>query len=346
MMNSTNVNDWGSLESMPPPREVWDVSPDNFKQKITDIYQPAVLRGFAANWPVVKNAQISDSTLRQYLRGFDSQKPLQLVNLPSHTQGRMFYDQSLTGMNFKVAQATLAQGLEEMQRFAEGSTSDRFCLQSIRIKDYLPALESQLNNPLLPQSRPFIWIGNKVTVAPHFDEAHNIAIVVGGKRRFTLFPPEQVKNLYVGPLEFTPAGQPISLVDLRAPDIAQHPKYVQAFKHGLSVELEPGDAIYIPSPWWHHVESLSNLNVLINYWWSGNKVSTALPFPMLIHAIQALKSQPYEQQQAWKSMLEHYLFDKDTDPGEHIPQAAKGILGQYTDKVSHQVHQWLAKLLG
>lgn len=345
-MNSQADIDWGCLETMPAPREVRDVNPGNFVQKITDIYQPAVLRGFGANWPIVQKGKNSDDAVRQYLCGFDSHKPLQIVNLPGETQGRMFYNTALTSMNFKVAQAPLTQGLEEMLRFTNGGTTDRFCVQSVRIKDYLPALEDELSNPLLPQSRPFIWIGNSITVAAHFDEAHNIAVVAAGKRRFTLFPPEQVKNLYIGPLDFTPAGQPISLVNLRSPDLVKHPNYVQAFKHGLSVALEPGDAIYIPSPWWHHVESLSDLNVLINYWWSGNHVSTALPFPMLIHAIQALKSQPYEQQQAWKSMLEHYLFDKDTDPGEHIPQAAKGILGDYTDKLSHQVHQWLAKLLG
>ncbi|AGH44341.1 cupin-like domain-containing protein [Paraglaciecola psychrophila] len=87
-----------------------------------------------------------------------------------------------------------------------------------------------------------------MTVAPHFDEASNIAVVAAGKRRFTFFPPEQIKNLYIGPLDFTPSGQPISLVNLRDPDLKRFPRYEEAYKNAMSVELNPGDAIYIPSP--------------------------------------------------------------------------------------------------
>jgi hypothetical protein len=155
-------------------------------------------------------------------------------------------------------------------------------------------------------------------------------VVAAGKRRFTLFPPEQIKNLYVGPIDFTPAGQPISLVDLRSSDLKRFSNHPKALGHALSVELGPGDAIFIPTSWWHHVESLSPFNVLINYWWSGNYVSSALPFPMLMHALQVFKTMPIEQQRAWKAMLEHYLFENDYDPAEHIPTESRGILGNPT----------------
>jgi quercetin dioxygenase-like cupin family protein len=35
----------------------------------------------------------------------------------------------------------------------------------------------------------------------------------------------------------------------------------------MEAELSPGDAIFIPMGWFHHVEALERFNVLVNYWW-------------------------------------------------------------------------------
>ena len=69
------------------------------------------------------------------------------------------------------------------------------------------------------------------------------------------FPPDQVANLY-GAVDLTPAGQAISLVDTRKPDLEKHPDFRHAMMQAFSAELQPGDAIFIPSLWWHQVESL------------------------------------------------------------------------------------------
>tara|TARA_R110002167_G_scaffold1917_2_gene9555 strand:+ start:36006 stop:36584 length:579 start_codon:yes stop_codon:yes gene_type:complete len=154
-----------------------------------------------------------------YLSQFDQAQSLPVIVLPKETKGRMFYDAALTGVNFQQTQGTLQQALANMQRYKSRLASDSVCVQSARIEETLPGLSSQLDNPLLPGSHPYIGVGNPIIVAAHFDEAHNIAVVTAGKRRFTLFPPQQIKNLYIGPLDFPPAGQPISLVDLRASDL-------------------------------------------------------------------------------------------------------------------------------
>jgi hypothetical protein len=93
--------------------------------------------------------------------------------------------------------------------------------------------------------------------------------VVSGRRRFTLLPPEQVRNLYLGPLDFAPTPTPISLVSFRSPDFERFPRFHDALAAAEAAELEPGDALYIPSVWWHHVESIGVLNAMVNYWWSA-----------------------------------------------------------------------------
>ena len=74
----------------------------------------------------------------------------------------------------------------------------------------------------------------------------------------------------------TPAGQPVSLVDPAAPDLARFPRFVDAWARAQVAELGPGDAVLIPSLWWHAIDALDGVNVLVNYWWSAE--ATASPF--------------------------------------------------------------------
>jgi hypothetical protein len=114
-----------------------------------------------------------------------------------------------------------------------------------------------------------IWLGNRSRIAAHFDQPENMACCVAGRRRFILFPPEEIVNLYPGPIHFTPAGQIISMVDFEEPDFEKFPKFRKALENARVADLRPGDAVYVPSMWWHHVEGLEILNILINYWWNA-----------------------------------------------------------------------------
>src|SRR4030095_14045724 len=138
---------------------------------------------------------------------------------------------------------------------------------AIPIPTQLPGFA--LNNVLdlmSPATEPKIWISNRVTVQTHFDMSYNVACVVAGRRRFTLIPPDQLENMYVGPLEFTLAGPPISMVRIEAPDLEKYPPFSAALAAAQFAELEPGDALFIPYMWWHHVEARDRFNVLVNYW--------------------------------------------------------------------------------
>ena len=88
----------------------------------------------------------------------------------------------------------------------------------------------------------------------------------------------------MGPIEFTPAGQPISMVDIEDPDFEKYPNFKDAMDEGLTATLYPGDAIFIPSLWWHQVESFGDLNILINYWWRSTPSFMGNPMDLsLIH---------------------------------------------------------------
>src|SRR3546814_17563231 len=103
-------------------------------------------------------------------------------------------------------------------------------------------------------------------VATHFDLSDTFAVVALGRRLFTLFPPVATADLYVGPLNHTLAGQPVSMVDPLAPDRQRYPRYARAEAQALIADLEPGDALYIPALWWHPVQAPGPATMLVNYW--------------------------------------------------------------------------------
>jgi Cupin-like domain len=173
----------------------------------------------------------------------------------------------------------------------------------------------------------------------------NLACVAVGRRRFTLFPPAEFSNLYGGPLEFTPAGQQISLVDFAAPDYAAFPRFAQALKSAFVVELDAGDALYIPGMWWHHVEALDAFNVLINYWWQSVPAWMGAPASVLLHALLSLRGLPRGQRTAWRGILDHYVFAADDAALAHIPKRARGVLGAIDENRARALRALLLKQL-
>jgi hypothetical protein len=219
--------------------------------------------------------------------------------------------------------------------------------QSAPIAEVVPGFAAE--NPLgvvAAGVQPRLWLGNAITTPTHLDEWNNVGCVVSGRRRFTLFPPEQVANLYIGPLDFAPTGAPMSLVQLHAPDFARFPRFRAALEAALTAELGPGDALYIPPLWWHHVESLESFNLLVNYWWhaSGDaRIDGACGFDALIVAMLNLRGVPDATRKAWQALFDYYVFNAAGDPAAHIPEARRGLLGRLSAEDSAKLRAHLGQ---
>lgn len=107
------------------------------------------------------------------------------------------------------------------------------------------------------------WLGSAETVTPlHYDLIYNLAVQVWGRKRFTLFAPEQLAYLYPFPTR-SRLGH-FSRVNIEKPDVVAFPKFHRA--QPIQCTLEPGEMLYIPPFWWHHVRSLDTA-ILLNYTW-------------------------------------------------------------------------------
>jgi len=135
------------------------------------------------------------------------------------------------------------------------------------------------------------------------------------------------------------------MVDFHEPDFERYPKFRQALDAGMTATLEPGDAIYIPSMWWHHVEGLEAFNLLINHWWRDAPAYMAPPGDALLHAILGIRDLPDAQRKAWQVFFNHYVFEADSESVEHIPPDSRGLLGELDEDTARRIRATLRNKL-
>jgi hypothetical protein len=338
-----------STRSPPGLREFHGLDEEAVRRDVLSEKRPAVVRGLIENWVAVQEGRESSDRLIRYLKQFDSGKPVDALLAPPEADGQISYNATMTGFNFVRNRLSLNQVAEQVLRYAKFPKPPSVAVQSALIRECLPGFEVHNRLGILPHDvAPRIWLGNRITTPTHVDEWNNIGCVVAGRRRFTLFPPDQIANLYIGPLDFAPTGAAMSLVSLRKPDFERYPRFREALAAAQSAELGPGDAIYIPPLWWHHVESLESFNVLVNYWWhdsAGEAASEDSAFDALLHGILSIRKLPPATRRAWAAFFEHYVFAAQDDAVSHIPTERHGILGDLTADQSAALREHLVRRL-
>jgi hypothetical protein len=320
-----------------------------FDDEILPRNEPAILRGVVAGWPAVARARESDVAIAQYLARLDNGTPVDALLLKPEEDGRIFYDASMAGFNYLRTRTPVSRVVEQALRYARFARAPAVAVQSALIARCLPGFKTDNVLPLLAAAvEPRLWVGTAIVTPAHFDESHNIACCVAGRRRFTLFPTAQVANLYIGPLDHAPTGTPVSLVDFARPDFERFPRFREALAHARVAELAPGDALYMPPLWWHHVQSLERFNMLVNYWWMRPAPGHAAPpsaLDGLLHAVATLRSLPAAQRESWRALFEHYVFDTQRDVVGHIPPDRRGVLGGLSAEQHAQLRALLAQRL-
>jgi hypothetical protein len=322
------------------------VDPGALPDSLLTATEPVVVRGLVSRWPLVQAATRSSADLSAYLlRHYSGMKVTVLFAAPQ-VAGRFFYNDDLTGFNFRRAKTTLDAVLKDLERASQDPQPPAIYVGSTSVDECLPGFRAA-NDVNFGAHSPVasLWIGNRTRIAAHHDLPDNLACVVAGRRRFTLFPPEQLVNLYVGPLDLTPAGQAISLVDFAQPDLEKFPGFAEAWKHARVAELSAGDALLIPSLWWHYVEGLDPVNALVNYWWRRTPEYRGAPLGALLHTMMTVRDLPPEQRAAWQEIFRHYVFEAGDPTNGHIPVAARGALGEMDEQTVQKLRAAIQAML-
>lgn len=312
------------------------MSPQQFFEDIVPAQKPVIIRNFAEHWPLVKSSQQSPQDFVRYINQFYTGEKAAMVVAPPSAKKRFYYNEAMTDVNFIRGEERVDLFLGRLLELANKEVYPAISMQGASIDNILPGLcRDNTSDFFSHEIIPRLWIGNEGIVNTHYDSSDNLACVVAGKRRFVLFPPDQTANLYPGSLNFTPAGAPTSLVDINEPDEKSYPLFKHALAQAYSAELLPGDAIFIPMLWWHHVESLEKVNALVNYWWNGSSAPNAIS-PSVIDslnlAIVAMRDMTPKQRDAWRCLFDHYLFKQGVDPASYIPEHQQHVLGNLSQE--------------
>jgi Cupin-like domain len=317
-----------------------------FEEEIVPAGVPVVLKGIVSDWPVVVAASHSAAALGSYLKAQDSGAPVETFVGKAEMKGRYFYNADISGFNYDKGVTSLSSIVDQLLKMADGPPPLMIYAGSAPSGQAVPGFAADNPMPLLTSEiEPRLWLGNSSRVAAHYDNSRNIACCVAGTRRFTLFPPDQIGNLYLGPLEFTMAGPPASMIDFHAPDYDRYPKFREAEKAAMIADLKPGDALYMPALWWHHVEAEGPLNLLVNYWWMPPNAGSAFESVML--ALLNLRDQPEADKQAWRAFFDHYVFGPDAaNVSGHLPEHWQTVTGPKSTARDEMVMSFIMGRLG
>lgn len=293
---------------------------------------PVILRGLVSDWSLVEAGKLSPDNAMDMLQSHSSGQPVGVYIAPPATKARFFYNDDCTGFNYQSKHTELSEIFAQIRESKNNPDRHYYYMNSLTLDNCFPGLREHndlvFDHELFSNNKPLskVWVGTESIAAAHYDVPSNLACCVVGARRFTLFPPEQIHNLYPGPLEPTPGGQVITMVDLKNPDFEKFPRARQALDAAVVVDLEPGDAVYYPSMWWHQVEALSAFNIMINFWWLTAPAHMGNPLDIVMHAIMGVRDRPEAEKKAWREVFEYYVFGSAETPREHLPPDIQGAL--------------------
>ncbi|WCM28419.1 cupin-like domain-containing protein [Sphingomonas sp. QA11] len=287
---------------------------------------PVIVKGLVEHWPALAAGRRSQAALGAYFRAMDRGAPVPVMEASPGSGGRFGYAADLREFSFTKRQRPLGETLDRIERATTTPGAPYIAIQMLPLGTQFPDFARDNPMPLVPPAaEPRLWLGGPVKTQIHNDRDHNLACVIAGQRRFLLFPPEQVANLYVGPLDNPP---PLSLVDPEAPDFDRFPRFREALDAARVAHLDPGDALLMPRYWWHHVTSRAPWNAMVNYWWGDVPRGLGHAQDAFLSALLAIKALPPSERRYWRAMFEAHVFDDSGDAVAHIPPALRGQLGE------------------
>lgn len=215
------------------------IAPDAFKRKYIDTNTPIVMRKVTANWPAMKKWSF------EFFAGLSLPKRV-FLEKDNVMQGTPQYEELDYG-----------DYIRRMMDDSADHTGQAGYLSVFKIFRAFPDLKDDVDFSIFSQHKlkntVAGWIGPAGTVTGyHIDWGDNVFAQICGRKEIRLVAPKDSKYMY--PCNRLDEGTTSSEVDADRYDPRRHPLFQKA--HQCHIVLHPGDILFIPRGWWHHVRSL------------------------------------------------------------------------------------------
>jgi len=234
------------IKSLPPAGELYT----SLRHR-----RPIIFEGVAADWPAYK---------KWSLDYFENIFGDTLVTAGVVKKAKVAADQTV-GLHYeRIPFREAAKSLRE-----QASHEGNGLYLATLLRELPPSLVQDAPAPGFCQNglwhRSKVWLGSAGMMSPlHYDIPDNLHVQISGRKRFTLLAPDQGRYLYPWPL--LSKLPTICKASLEEPDFEKYPRLREA--SAFTGVLEPGDALFVPSFWWHQAKALSQ-SLSVNYWWAS-----------------------------------------------------------------------------
>ena len=247
---------------------------DAFDRLAEEGTAPLVMTGCLERWPLASELWKAGTPTAQIavLERLIGHRKLHYTTIAPEQRGHLGYAADGTGTNFTFTsggKVPFSQFAAALRATLAGPQGGAVYMQSAPLGGFPELLPQVPDLPYLAggaEGYRQLWIGSGGHVVNlHFDPTHNLIAMLTGRKRVTLVPPDNMASMYPAPLDCRLGDAIGSQVTLLAPDVQKFPRAPGELAKAQVATLEPGDVLYIPPMWWHHVESFG-LNVMLNKW--------------------------------------------------------------------------------
>jgi hypothetical protein len=324
---------------------------DELMSTIVPASEPVIFEGALDQWSLLSPPLSSDALLEK-LAAACGKREIVVARAARKNAGLFSYaDGKAHGQNFTEQRQNFDAFLDDVKRHTADVDGPALYMRSLLLNHWLPELLPEFELPMLGDQTLWggsgrMWIGTGGhRVALHYDRDDNLLCMVSGRKRFMLYPPSALSNVYIGGFGLEPGSVATAVVDPLAPDRKRFPRFADSERDVVVAEIAAGDVLYLPAHWWHHVESFG-LNVAVTFWWCRTTMEQRLASEAaFVHGLLSLRPLPAHLRSFYRSLFDYFVFETHGAPYAHVAESEQGWAGAPTPERDRELRKKLGQML-